>query len=546
MEIRVRKIDMVLEKALVTAMIVSTTFMAKVFLKIKREHFKSSYAGTLAGWCIDFYKQYKKAMNIHVRDIFNERANDLGDDEKKLIDTFLSDISLEFAKEKHMNVDYLYTKAREFIKKRTLEILLEKVKTRMDNNEIDKAEKLMEKYQEVAYESDVEVINIFDKDRVLAGWDRIMNEGTNEDPDFLFAFPGVARDFFGIFKRGWLIGIEAPMKRGKSFILQEFATQAVMNKLNVLFITMEMHSNEISNRIYKRIASTIASKQDKILFPVFDCELNQNGGCRRSERTNKCILLLPNKNKPIFEDANPKYKSCSFCRGHELLHKHYKPEVWFELQIPRRHSIVDFKKAITSFSRYSCGDENFKVLMYPSMSTSVEQIKADIGKLELTKGFFPDVVVIDYADLITTETKNFNRRDTIDEVWKKMKGIALEKRCTIVTATQSGRRTFNKQNQKAEDTFEDIRKLAHVDMMFALNQMPQDRKDGSIRIANIVSRWGEVDEEKQLRVLQFLFLGQTYLDAEIIPTPHDQEEDVLLDTKIEKRQRVHKNERKNR
>jgi hypothetical protein len=92
--------------------------------------------------------------------------------------------------------------------------------------------------------------------------------------------------------------------------------------------------------------------------------------------------------------------------------------------------------------------------------------------------------------------------------------MAAERHCLVVTASQSNRKTLDKKDVKASDASDDIRKIAHVDAMFTLNQTGYEKTAGVIRVGIAAHRWKEFSEMQHVSVLQQLSLGQTLLDSE--------------------------------
>ena len=123
---------------------------------------------------------------------------------------------------------------------------------------------------------------------------------------------------------------------------------------------------------------------------------------------------------------------------------------------------------------------------------------------------------IDYADILAPEDARMTPRERSDDTWKTLKNLADSRHCLVVTASQSNRISFDKKNVTQTDIAEDIRKVAHVDMMISLNQSPSEKVKGVMRIAVIAGRDIDFDQYKTATILQQLELGQVVLDSEII------------------------------
>jgi hypothetical protein len=72
---------------------------------------------------------------------------------------------------------------------------------------------------------------------------------------------------------------------------------------------------------------------------------------------------------------------------------------------------------------------------------------------------------------------------------------------------------MEKKYVKQSNTSEDIRKLAHVDLMAVLNQTRFEKRKNIMRFGVIAHRHRNFDEQMAIKVLQQLELGQPYLDA---------------------------------
>jgi hypothetical protein len=93
--------------------------------------------------------------------------------------------------------------------------------------------------------------------------------------------------------------------------------------------------------------------------------------------------------------------------------------------------------------------------------------------------------------------------------------LADTRKALVITASQTNRQSFDKKNVTATDASEDIRKIANVDMMIGLNQTPDEKKDGVMRVSVAAGRDDDFNQLKTCIVLQNLALGQVCLDSEL-------------------------------
>jgi replicative DNA helicase len=158
--------------------------------------------------------------------------------------------------------------------------------------------------------------------------------------------------------------------------------------------------------------------------------------------------------------------------------------------------------------------ENFILKPYPANSASITDITRDLDMLEEISGFVPDVLILDYADIIGPEDKRADKLEQINQTWMAMKGLAEEKHCAVITATQGNRASGDTKDVKSNQVAGFIAKNDHVDAMYAISQQIVEKRMGIIRVSNPLHRWQECDEEKQVYVLQNLELSQVLLDSE--------------------------------
>jgi hypothetical protein len=334
----------------------------------------------------------------------------------------------------------------------------------------------------------------------------------DETQSGLLKFPGQFGEMLGPLERDWFIAIAGSMKKGKSWVLQEFAVQAVMSRLKVVFISLEMKAKDIHDRFYKRITAFSYYDED-VTYPVFDCVKNQRGDCNYSKRINKITLLDDDGSIPEF-DPDSKYRPCTICRKDKKLKKQYDLATWWETFQRPSYNLGMVAKNLKAFTRmYS--KNNLRIKTYPKFTANVTDLKRDLDILEHTDDFIPDVIIIDYADILKPEYRLGEKRYMLDETWKTLGGLASERHCLVVTGTQTTRGSIYKESLTQDDLAEWIGKLAHVDIMLALNQTKDEKSNYRLRLGLLAHRHKSFQEDEMCLALQNLDVGQVLLDGEI-------------------------------
>ena len=156
----------------------------------------------------------------------------------------------------------------------------------------------------------------------------------------------------------------------------------------------------------------------------------------------------------------------------------------------------------------------FKLSSHANGTLSIKQIKALLDIWEKQDDFVPDVIVIDYADLLVAEGR-VEFRHQQNEIWKGMRNLSQERHCLVLTATQADANSYEQNRLKLKNFSEDKRKYAHVTACYGLNQDTKDRekKIGIMRINEIVIREGDFSNSSEVTVLQKLERGRPFLSS---------------------------------
>jgi replicative DNA helicase len=132
---------------------------------------------------------------------------------------------------------------------------------------------------------------------------------------------------------------------------------------------------------------------------------------------------------------------------------------------------------------------NLIVKEFPPKTVTVRQIDSYITKLR-HKGFVPDIVVIDYVNLIHPIAKNLNSYESVKEICEHLRGLAFKYDIPIVSATQLNRGAFNTASPGMEGISESIGLAATCDAICSIWQEEEDRELGIINMGFQKNRFG--------------------------------------------------------
>jgi replicative DNA helicase len=107
----------------------------------------------------------------------------------------------------------------------------------------------------------------------------------------------------------------------------------------------------------------------------------------------------------------------------------------------------------------------------------------------------PDLLIVDYADLMTAPKKNAQRRFEIRDTYLGLRNIAKEFHIPLWTASQAtakGKEKLNKGHMIDETDLEEAKivKAGICALILSLNQTPEEKEEGLLRVNLVLSTHG--------------------------------------------------------
>jgi len=112
---------------------------------------------------------------------------------------------------------------------------------------------------------------------------------------------------------------------------------------------------------------------------------------------------------------------------------------------------------------------------YPTKSASTETIKQHIERLK-KKGIEPDMIIVDYADLLRPTRTSAEKRFDLESTYEEMRAIAQIYKCPVWTASQTNRSGLNAEVITMEAISEAFNKCFVADFIFSLSRTVQDKQ----------------------------------------------------------------------
>lgn len=460
------KLNTLNERDLLIGLITSEKFCREICPILKTRLLEVEYSRIVAGWIKDFYQNFKKAPEKDIMKIYRAHIEEISDEDlQENILTFIEKVCKDYENIKNFNHDYVLEQSILYLKGRSLKNLSEDIDSYLVTGEITKAEHLITKYKSVEKNSGKAVSLLFNKEAVINSF--------TQDNELLFTFPGAYGKVVGDLHREDFVSYLAPMKRGKTFALIDAGVVGIQNSLKVLHVSAEMSENQVLRRYWTALSGQLNKDKDDINYSYFE-KNNDKWEIKQKTISRKAV------------------------------------------------SIEEIEKKQKHFRRLFRGGD-IRVLATPAYSWTVERLDAEIDKLVEQEGFIPDVIIVDYADIMAPSEKG-DYRNQLDGIWKRLRGMAQKRKAVVFTASQSGRASIDK-NVDSKDIAEDIRKLAHITSMVSLNQSPAEKKAGILRLKQLAVREGE-QEFREAVCTQCLTIGRIVTDSHF-------DDEVIIDSEIE-------------
>jgi len=294
-----------------------------------------------------------------------------------------------------------------------------------------------------------------------------------DETEPIIKMPGAAGVFFNsALARDSLIAIQAPEKRGKTWWCIEFVWKALRQRRKVAFFQVgDLSEGQLLRRLAVRASGRPMYERDcgPILVPE------------------KLVLAKDSDGKNHFEVEGETRQ--------------------FRKPITRQSAI----KAIEKFHRRCATSEDSTQLMvsvHPTNSASVRDIDSILTGWAVERDFVPDVIVVDYADILAPQSPRAEARDQINETWAALRRMSQEWHALVIVPTQANAASYSGKTQTMANFSNDKRKMAHVTGMLGLNQDEREKGEGIMRLNWIVLRESQFTTSACLYVGQCLTLGR--------------------------------------
>lgn len=254
----------------------------------------------------------------------------------------------------------------------------------------------------------------------------------------------------------------APPKRGKSWWLVHLAKRAIMQRLSVVYVSLELSEELVAQRCVQALYS-MTKRETVVRVPRFEKD---------------SLGRLTN----IEQDV-----------------------------VKRRPSLDDDAVASRVMARVQSEywHDRVRVKSFPTSSLTVNGLRAYLDALDRLHHLQPDILLLDYADLMRVDSKNY--RIDLGALYRELRGLAVERNLMLVTASQSNRAGAHSKTVQDTNVAEDFSKIATADCVLTYAQTEPERQ---LQLARLYLSNGRTDEDRfTILISQAYPIGQFCLDS---------------------------------
>lgn len=422
--------------------------------------FASPWGNLVGGWCCKHLEKYGTPPGNNLGSIYEHWAGKGGRDKDtvEMVERFLAHLSSEYEQmAQGVNVEYTLDLASRYFNRVALDKLADTIKGELDgaadldglNNAVGTFGKL-----ELAGSDGVDPFTD----------PSVFEDAFTQQQEPLITLPGALGNFFkGALERDAFISFMGPEKRGKTWWLLYMAFRGLLQRRRVAFFEVgDMSQRQIVRRL-GAMAARAPLKPGTYKVPTF---------LTIAEGQSVAEVELEER---VFEEGLTWGQCKAACA--KLMEERVKSE-----------------------------ESYFRLATYPNSTISVAGVRSVLDSWE-RRGWRPDVVVIDYADILAPPAGTLESRDQINATWKQLRAMSQAMHCLVITATQSDAASYDAKVLTRTHFSEDKRKLAHVTGMVGLNANEEEKDKGLMRLNWVVLREGEFSPHQCCHVAGCLGLG---------------------------------------
>lgn len=442
------------QENLLTLLCFDQKFAPLVRQSLKPSLFESAIYREIAGQAMDYIDQFKEPIKDHLPDVLEHILE--GSDTRKA-SAFKKTLENLYHAKDVVNAEFVVSQLNKFIRQQNIKSAIVKAVECLEDGKVDEAEVEVQKAlnsQAVSFDLGLDVRDSTKSMRFLD----LTEDGffTNiKELDENEAMP----------RRKEITIFIAPRGRGKSWFLTHMSKMALLQRATVLLVSLEMSEERYSQRILQSFFS-VSKREEIVRVPVFS---KDSSGVLENidyEDIQRRTLRDPNIREYLQRRIDREFK--------------------------RRPPLI--------------------VKSFPTGALTIPMLRAYLDGLDRFHKIVPDVIMVDYPDLMQVDSKNM--RVDIGRLYADLRGIAVERNAAMIVPSQGNREAEGARWVTGQMAAEDISKLATADTVITYSQTPGEKKLGLARL--LVEKSRNDKDKFQVLISQAYQMGQFCLDSSLM------------------------------
>lgn len=419
--------------------------------------FEGEVYQTIAIQALDFIDKYKEAPKDHLPDLLEPYIQKASKPNQELYRSALLNL---YQFKESINKDYTLNQLLKFIRQQKLKQVLTSAVKSVQVGDAEQAEKELSEHLRTTFEAfdiGLEFSNFASSYESIFG---------SQSQSFPTGIPGFDELNIGPAPKELFMFLTLP-NRGKTWWLIHLAKNALIHRKKVLFLTLEMSEHKIAGRILQNMFSITRKKVEKGKLEVQKIKKDSLG---------RFIDFEPMSfERPSFQDPDI------------LKFLNSKMD-----KLKQRFPLV--------------------VKQFPTGQLSTRGLEAYLDLLDSKNKFVPDLICIDYPDLMSIDTKNL-RVDT-GRLYRDIRGIGVERNLAVAAVSQSNKEGKKEKWINMENFAEDFSKAGISDAIITYNQTDVEYQLGLARL--LVAKARDESRNRKVLISQSYATGQFALDSVVM------------------------------
>lgn len=407
----------------------------------------------IAERCVDYWKRHGQAPKFHTDDLV---ADVLEDKSNRRAQTYRRILGNMMELKDHINTGYVIEQITTFTRMQRFKDAIIKSAETLNRDQHIAVEEIEKLWNDLLRVREIS----FDPGLRLNQFETVLDYLENTVSEFV---TGIREfDRWGVVPvRGQVMMFLAAAKRGKSWWLIHIAKLALMQRKRVVHISLENSAEETLQRYYQSFFAAPKDEEDEVV-------------ARTITRDEKGYL-----------------------------------DDWHDEQVKPEFTMRDRnirEELEAHLGLLGTKVENLIVKRFPTRGIDMRGIEAYLDNLEIVEKFIPDMVVLDYAGILKTDSRN-HRIDLGRQV-EEFRAMCTRRNVAGVTAHQISRAGAEALHTSSTQVAEDWSIIGTCDKILAYSSTNAERRLGLGRI--------KVSESRGTRDNFGVIITQSYVSGQFV------------------------------